>query len=554
MIGALAVVGALIGPTHAVTKTAGSTQGGHILQSDAGRPAHAKAQRTSTVVSSGLRVIHPAKPAAQSQVVITVKSLEHGRISELTVEHFRKGKWRRAPKTVGWLHGIRKGIGTYGTWFPVAGSKGTVGRAQFLAPKDKNRYRVVSQHQGKRVVTKPFTIRSTRAVPARANWSDISVGQGAFCGVRTDGTLWCWGDGHGNYPDILGAGSKNVQPVSLQSMAPLQIGRDRDWRSVSVGGDHACALKADKTAWCWGIVGSLGDGRAPQTLGYRYKGQIIRAAYRRTQATPVRVSGGSWQALTVGNGFTCGLREGGAAWCWGETNDLGQLGNGTYKRSLRPAAVKTAIRFTSLNHSEGRVCGVSAEHTAWCWGSNMTDVPKPGSKDDCGNSWCWVKGPSAPVQVSASPVWRSGQAHAPDSLWCGVRLDGSFTCDQPVELEDPEAWFLQHVGWESFEISEDVGCGLKSDGSLWCMRTNMCSIFGTDCEVWSPEFDEQLARVEASKPWTKLSIERPWAQVSYGVRCGIQTDGSAWCWGDSRSSGRGSPNMGNRRQPAQVVG
>ena len=25
-----------------------------------------------------------------------------------------------------------------------------------------------------------------------------------------------------------------------------------DWSSVSVGGDHTCALKIDRTAYCWG--------------------------------------------------------------------------------------------------------------------------------------------------------------------------------------------------------------------------------------------------------------------------------------------------------------
>lgn len=79
-----------------------------------------------------------------------------------------------------------------------------------------------------------------------ADWASVAVtrffGHSAF-GIKTDGTLWAWGEGeNGN----LGFG--NYTNVAK----PKQVGTDNDWKQVSVGQYFTVALKNDGTMWGWG--------------------------------------------------------------------------------------------------------------------------------------------------------------------------------------------------------------------------------------------------------------------------------------------------------------
>jgi alpha-tubulin suppressor-like RCC1 family protein len=71
--------------------------------------------------------------------------------------------------------------------------------------------------------------------------------------VRTDGTLWCWGD---NAAGQLGLGSTTGQT------SPTQVGSATTWSAASAGHKHTCALRTDGSVWCWGdnSYGQLGLG------------------------------------------------------------------------------------------------------------------------------------------------------------------------------------------------------------------------------------------------------------------------------------------------------
>jgi alpha-tubulin suppressor-like RCC1 family protein len=55
--------------------------------------------------------------------------------------------------------------------------------------------------------------------------------------------------------------------------------------------------------------------------------------------SPVRVSGNiDFLSISAGFAFSCGVAEGGKAWCWGDGTN-GQLGDGTEVGKLTPVAV-----------------------------------------------------------------------------------------------------------------------------------------------------------------------------------------------------------------------
>ena len=75
--------------------------------------------------------------------------------------------------------------------------------------------------------------------------------------VKTDGTLWAWGD---NSYGQLGDGT------TTHRLSPVQVGSG--FASVAAGYYHTVAVKTDGTLWAWGYndYGQLGDGTTTYRL------------------------------------------------------------------------------------------------------------------------------------------------------------------------------------------------------------------------------------------------------------------------------------------------
>lgn len=86
------------------------------------------------------------------------------------------------------------------------------------------------------------------------DWKMVSAGRNYSLGLKTNGTLWAWGR---NDEGQLGIGLKGNNVPH-----PVQIGQDTDWTQISAGLLHAMALKSDGTLWAWGdnTYGQLGTG------------------------------------------------------------------------------------------------------------------------------------------------------------------------------------------------------------------------------------------------------------------------------------------------------
>jgi alpha-tubulin suppressor-like RCC1 family protein len=93
---------------------------------------------------------------------------------------------------------------------------------------------------------------SPKQVGTGTSWSLITGGTNFMVSIKTDGTLWAWGK---NNAGQLGL---NISGVTYSS--PKQVGALTNWASITAGFAYVVALKTDGTLWAWGnnVYGQLG--------------------------------------------------------------------------------------------------------------------------------------------------------------------------------------------------------------------------------------------------------------------------------------------------------
>jgi alpha-tubulin suppressor-like RCC1 family protein len=151
----------------------------------------------------------------------------------------------------------------------------------------------------------------------------VGCGSGATCAVTVDGGLYCWGQGEG----------REVVQDFADSPLPRNIGGKV--LALALEREHGCALREDRTLWCWGANGSGALGHGPrdpnEKRGYN-------------PATEVKGLRASVAAAAVLEAATCALLADNSVWCWGG-NDQGQLGSGDNMPRVQPTYVELPLAF-----------------------------------------------------------------------------------------------------------------------------------------------------------------------------------------------------------------
>jgi alpha-tubulin suppressor-like RCC1 family protein len=187
------------------------------------------------------------------------------------------------------------------------------------------------------------------AVAGTRRFRQVRAGHSFTCALTTSDAAFCWGiNTFGQLGD--GGGEKRTAPVRVKG--------GHEWRQLESGTDHVCAIRSDDRAYCWGMGfwGQLGTG----TIAAR--------------RTPAEVSGGlAFRQITAGGKHSCGVTTQNRVYCWGDNND-GQVGDGTayppVLKRLTPVAVATERRFDHVMAGSDHTCGVAMSGRAFCWGWN----------------------------------------------------------------------------------------------------------------------------------------------------------------------------------------
>lgn len=134
-------------------------------------------------------------------------------------------------------------------------------------------------------------------------WRDISASEYHSAGIRTNGTLWTWGNSNGG---ITGNAGIN------------QLGTSSNWTKIITGRNHSLALNSSNELWVWGAVSYYQLGQASSNAS----------------TSPIRLDNTSnWVDISAGHYHSFGLRTDGTLWGWGQ-NQNGQIGNGTNMNTI----------------------------------------------------------------------------------------------------------------------------------------------------------------------------------------------------------------------------
>ncbi|MEO8551279.1 MAG: RCC1 repeat-containing protein, partial [Kofleriaceae bacterium] len=276
--------------------------------------------------------------------------------------------------------------------------------------------------------------------PPPACSTHVTAGRGHSCAVRTDGTVWCWGQ---NDSGQLGDGT------ATDSSVPVQARDLAGATAVGAGDGFTCALAGGGSVFCWGRGDQVELGMG--TSGARAPSQVPGI----TGAT----------ALAVGETHACVL-VGGAVTCWG-ANDEGELGDGT-QTAHGPQNVPGLGTIIQISAGDASTCALDDAGNAKCWGANDSGQLATGDHDRRTT-------PVAPMGlINNVTEILAGHGYA-----CAATTAGLMACwgdgplgngtttqsDMPVVVANP--FPLAHLS-----AGDETMCGLDAQAQVWCWGRN----------------------------------------------------------------------------------
>ena len=213
--------------------------------------------------------------------------------------------------------------------------------------------------------TSPQQVTTPSTAAPAAGWAQVALSLPVTLALRTDGTLWSWGQGENG---ILGDGNSTRHTRSLPGLVPtpLTASPGSTWTALAVGTTHAAALRSDGSLWAWGYNqdSRLGTG---SPLGGSVPTRVV---------TPAGAAAGtSWTAVAAGEAHTLALRSDGTLWAWGP-NSAGQLGIGPLSDQAFPTLVPTpasaalGTSWTQIAAGQSHSLALRSDGTLWTWGAN----------------------------------------------------------------------------------------------------------------------------------------------------------------------------------------
>ena len=281
------------------------------------------------------------------------------------------------------------------------------------------------------------------AAPENDPFTELSVGPTHTIALTSDGLVYTWGDGSfGALGDDSTISSTKAIEVEFPGFDEDDYDSDNypEFTHVAAGKSFSLALNSEGELYAWGAndSGQLGDAtftghstpvRAQSPIGVSF----------------VQISAGARHSITLGSD--------GNVYAWG-SNQLGQLGDGTYSFSAVPTLVSApeGINFTQIDASENLSAAIGSDGAAYVWGTGKLPL---GEEVTTSNVPIKVQPPEGVIfkEISIAPSHVLALSADGTAYSWGLNSHGKIGAGQdfgprtliPVQVAAPEGVTFTHV-------------------------------------------------------------------------------------------------------------
>lgn len=285
-------------------------------------------------------------------------------------------------------------------------------------------------------------------------WKIVVAGGGHSVAIKTDGSLWAWGD---NTKGQLGHGT------NISKSTPTKIGVATNWTAIAAGSTHCLALKSDGSLWAWGenTYGELGIN---STLNKNIPVRVGTATY--------------WAQIAAAGQHSMAIKTDGTLWAWG-SNFFSALGDGTDIDRYSPFQIGTDTTWTSIATAELHSIGIQSGNSfdyllAWGhesygelgYGTASVNEHKP--KIISSDNWKFV---AAGLNHSMA-IHDNGKLYA-----CGLNSSGQLGNGTTTNVN-----VMTQIGtatnWEKVWCGLNNSFALKTNNTLWTWGNNSLGQLG----------------------------------------------------------------------------
>jgi len=293
-----------------------------------------------------------------------------------------------------------------------------------------------------------------------SNWTDnISINSVNVFVIKTDGTLWVWGQ---NYPQgAAGLGTYD----DLGYFGPTQVGTNNDWAKVSAGGSFTLAVKTDGTLWAWGsnAMGQLGIGN----LDDSYKTNV-----------PIQVGTETNWAKVFAETSLCAyaIKTNGTLWSWGNSGNYIGYADATFNNNYRsPHQIgnDTWGTIAVTGNTYTMTDGIKTDGSLWGWGvssgvryffGNGIDNYASQIPIQIGTDSDWKQvciGSSTTIALkNNSTRWGWGRNSSGYQLGMGPGMTSNVIV--PTQLDSDTDWLNLNI-----DLIDSFGDGIKANNTLY---------------------------------------------------------------------------------------
>jgi alpha-tubulin suppressor-like RCC1 family protein len=346
------------------------------------------------------------------------------------------------------------------------------------------------------------------------NWKQVSSGYNHTAAIKTDGTLWTWGSGSTGRLGRFSIGTDKLTPVTTfaggTNWADTATTEPEDLYTLSSGNAHTAAIKTDGTLWTWGSGTSAQLGTNDLTQ-------------RNTPVTTF-AGGTNWKQVSSGIQHTAAIKTDGTLWTWGTGNN-GRLGNGVATGNISTPVTTFAggTNWKQVSSGIQHTAAIKTDGTLWTWGTGNNgrlgngvatgNISTPVTTFAGGTNW---------KQVS-SGIQHTAAIKTDGTLWTwGYGGNGRLGNGVATgNISTPVTTFAGGTNWKQVSSGIEHTAAIKTDGTLWTWGYGSSGQLGNN------------ATTNTSTPVTTFAGGTNWKQVSSGTShtAAIKTDGTLWTWG-----------------------